>query len=201
MKRYLLAIMLVLLLWVGLAQAAKPLPYGQRPVVGREYIVNTTTFGGTSWDDNGMGYFGGVDLFRLKWGVAELGMNSAMGGLPGGTKILVRYKKRAVITVLADIGSGGCCYWQLDLHIGVARYLRVPNPAGWVGKVRITVLPGRPARLTPAAVDKVRKSIGPVASGYRPEKKLPSVRRRCEGARFNSNHAGLGCTSIRRSAH
>lgn len=161
MKRYPLAIMLVLLLWVGVAQAAKPLPYGQRPAVGREYIVNTTTFGGAG-DDNGIGYFGGVDLFRLKWGVAELGMHSALGGLPGGTKILVNYKHRSVIAVVADIGSGGCCYWQLDLHIGVARALGVPNPAGWVGKVRITVLPGRPVRLTPASVNRGIKHIGPI---------------------------------------
>ena len=195
MKRYLLAVMLILL-WVGTAQAASPLSYGERPVVGREYVVNATTFGGTSWDDNGIGYFGGIDLFRLKWGVAELGMHSAMGSLPGGTRILVRYGKRSVITVLADIG-GACCYYHIDLHIGVAQWLKVPNPAGWVGKVRIIVLSGRPSRLTPATVDRVRKTLGPVGPGYRPGKALPSVRRHCEGARFNISHAGLGCTSVR----
>lgn len=192
MKRYPLAIMLVLLLWVGVAQAAKPLPYGERPVVGREYVVNATTFGSTSWDDNGIGYFGGVDLFRLKWGVAELDMHSAMGGLPGGTRILVRYGKRSVITVLADIG-GACCYYHIDLHIGVARYLGLAQRGG-VGKVRITVLPGRPNRLTTAGMS---RGIGPVDPGYRPGKPLPSVRRHCEGARFNISHAGFGCTSVR----
>lgn len=199
MKRYLLAIMLVLPLWVGVAQAAKPLPYGERPVVGREYVVNATTFGGTSWDDNGIGYFGGTDLFRLKWGVAELGHFShpALGDLPGGTRILIRYKKRAVITVTADVGSGGCCHWQLDLHIGVAQYLNVPNPAGWVGRVRITVLPGRPATMTPATVNRGIKGIGPVGFGYQPGEPLPQVRRPCEGTRFNISHAGSGCPSVR----
>lgn len=196
MKRYLLAIMLVLPLWiVGTAEAAKPLPYGARPAVGQEYVVNATTFGSTSWDDNGIGYFGGIDLFKLKWGVAELGMHSAMGGLPGGTRILVRYGKRSVITVLADIG-GACCYYHIDLHIGVAQYLGLTQRGG-VGKVRITVLPGRPSRLTPATIERVRKTLGPVGPGYRPGEALPSVRRRCEGTRLNTNYAGIGCASVR----
>lgn len=169
MKRLLLIMAVVLMVATSTATAAPTLRFGERPVVGKEYVVNATTFGGTSYDDNGIGYFGGIDLFALKWGVAELGMHSAMGRLPGGTKILVRYKKRSVVTVLADIG-GACCYYHLDLHIGVAQYLGVPYPAGWVGKVRITVLPGRPSRLTPATVKRVRDSIGPVAFGTRPSK-------------------------------
>jgi hypothetical protein len=197
MKRYLLAIMLGLGILFGSsagATAASELPYRAKPAVGKEYVVNATTFGGTSYDDNGIGYFGGIDLFRLKWGVAELGMHSAMGGLPGGTRILVRYGKRAVITVLADIG-GACCYYHIDLHIGVAQYLHVPNPAGWVGRVRITVLPGRPATMTPATVNRGIKGIGPVGSGYQPGKPLPQVRSFYEGARFNISHAGSGYTS------
>lgn len=197
MKRYLLAIMLVLpLCLVGTAQAASPLPYGKRPVVGKEYVANATTFGGTSWDDNGIGYFGGTDLFRLKWGVAELANHSAMGGLPGGTRILVRYGKRAIITVLADIG-GACCHYHIDLHIGVAQYLRVPNPAGWVGQVRITVLPGRPATMTPATVNRGIKGIGPVGSGYRPGEPLPKVRRPCEGTVHNTYSSTRGGCPLR----
>lgn len=178
MKRLLLIMAVVLMVATPTASAVSPLGYGERPAVGRQYVVNATTFGGTSYDDNGIGFHGGVDLFALKWGVAELGYRgsgrtgTAMGGLPGGTRILIEYPrtKRRVIAVVADVGSGGCCHWQLDLHIGVAQYLRVPNPAGWVGRVRITVLPGRPNRLTPATVKRVRDSIGPVAFGTRPSK-------------------------------
>lgn len=196
MKRLLLLASIVLMVLTPPAVASPVLNYGSRPVVGKEYVVNATTFGGTSWDDNGIGYFGGTDLFQLRWGVAELANHSAMGGLPGGTRILVKYKRRAVVTVLADIG-GACCYYHIDLHIGVAQWLKVPNPAGWVGKVRITVLPGRPSRLTPATVIRVRKTLGPVGPDYRPGEKLPSVRRHCEGTRFNTSHAGSGCTGVR----
>lgn len=178
MKRLLLIVAVVLMMAAPTASAAPMLKYGERPVVGRTYVVNATTFGGTSYDDNGIGFHGGVDLFALKWGVAELGYRgsgrtgTAMGGLPGGTRILIENPrtKRRVIAVFADVGSGGCCHWQLDLHIGVAQWLQVPSPAAWVGKVRITVLPGRPSRLTPATVSRVRSTLGPVAFGTRPSK-------------------------------
>lgn len=203
MKRYPLAIMFVLaMLFPGAAHAVDKLPYGADAKVGKEYWVYATTFGGTSWDDNGIGYFGGTDLFKLKWGIAELGHFShpAMGDLPGGTRILVRYKKRAVIAITADVGSGGCCHWQLDLHIGVAQALGVPNPAGWVGEVRITVLPGRPVCMTTTAVNKGIKGLGPVSPKWKPGNPLPKVRRYYEGALLNTRHAGSGCTSVRADA-
>jgi hypothetical protein len=204
-------LLILVVVWFATAStaaAATVLKYGERPVVGKEYVVNATTFGGTPYDDNGIGFHGGVDLFALKWGVAELGYRGsgrtgkAMGGLPGGTRILISNPrtKRSVIAVFADVGGGGCCRWQLDLHIGVAQWLQVPSPAAWVGTVRITVLPGRPSRLTPATVKAVRNTLGPVAPVTRPTKKLPRDRRTCEGISLpTTNHAGDGCTSVRQS--
>ena len=102
------------------------LPYGAHAERQHHYTVRTTIFGCTSWDDNGIGFFGGVDLHRLKWGVAELGfrggsMGTAMGGIPGGTIATVTnpVNGKRVRVVFADVG-GGHNYYQLDLHCGVA---------------------------------------------------------------------------------
>jgi len=104
---------------------AKDLEYGQKPALHVRYTVTTSVFGCTSWDDNGIGFFGGIDLFDAKWVVAELGFHggstgTAMGGLAGGTYLQVTYRHKSAIVVVGDVG-GGHNHYQLDLHCGVAR--------------------------------------------------------------------------------
>jgi hypothetical protein len=112
---------------VGGAFAHQSLGYGEHATPQKTYSVRTTLFGCTSWDDNGIGFYGGVNLNELKWAVAELGYRggatgTAMGGIPGGTIAIVTNPKTGIgaRVVFADVG-GGHNYYQLDLQCNVAR--------------------------------------------------------------------------------
>ena len=137
------AILLTMMVLATPASAAPRLPYGANATPDRPYSVLTTTYGCTTWDDNGIGFHGGVDLHRLRWGVAELGWHggrtgTALGGIPGGTLATVTHGKRSVNVVFADVGHGGH-KWQLDLHCGVARALGIRNPTYWTGTVTLRI--------------------------------------------------------------
>jgi hypothetical protein len=128
--------------------------------------VVTSVFGCTTWDDNGIGFFGGIDLFKAKWVVAELGFRGgytgkAMGGLPGGTYLRVSYGRRSAIVVVGDVG-GGYNHYQLDLHCGVARHLGVLNNPNFREIVRVERLPRKPVRLTPTLVSRGIPGVGAV---------------------------------------
>lgn len=140
------------------------LSYGELPKHGKTYTVVTSVFGCTSWDDNGIGYYGGIDLFKAKWVVAELGMGSALGGLGGGAYLKVSYGNRAAVVVTGDIGSGHNHY-QLDLHCGVARHLGVLNNPNFREIVRIERLPRKAVRLTPWLVNRGIPAVGAVQVG------------------------------------
>lgn len=141
---------------------ARTLPYGAKPETDRFYNVRTTIYG--CWgDDNGIGFHGGINLWQLKWGVAELGWRggntgTALGGIPGGTIATIRHPKtrRMVNVVFADVG-GGHNYYQLDLHCGVAKAIGLSD----TGTVQIAIRNKR-IRLTPARVEHGYKILGPV---------------------------------------
>lgn len=141
---------------------ARTLPYGAKPETDRFYNVRTTIYG--CWgDDNGIGFHGGIDLWQLKWGVAELGWRggntgTALGGIPGGTIATIRHPKtrRMVNVVFADVG-GGHNYYQLDLHCGVAKAIGLSD----TGTVQIAIRNKR-IRLTNAGIKRGYKILGPV---------------------------------------
>lgn len=141
---------------------ARTLPYGAKPETDRFYSVRTTLYG-CSGDDNGIGFHGGIDLWKLKWGVAELGYQggntgTALGGIPGGTIATIRHPKthRMVNVVFADVG-GGHNYYQLDLHCGVAKAIGLND----TGTIQIAIRNKR-IRLTPARVEHGYNILGPV---------------------------------------
>ncbi len=86
-------------------------------------------------DDNGIGYYGGVALHN-RVSFAELSNNpdsgspdwSALGGLPGGTRVEIKYKGRCLIAEKLDVGTGGYgiqgkkraldLWWQTARSIG-----------------------------------------------------------------------------------
>lgn len=163
MRRLTLLFILFAFVLPGSANA-KMLSYGEWPKAGRTYTVVTSVFGCTSWDDNGIGYYGGIDLFKAKWVVAELGGGTALGGLAGGTYLQVSYKKRSAVVVVGDIG-GGYNHYQLDLHCGVARYLGVLNDPNFREIVCIKRLSRKPVRLSSWLVNRGIPNVGAVKVG------------------------------------
>lgn len=165
MKRALILLFVLFALAPSVAGAqTSQLRYGELPKIGRTYTVLTSVYGCTSWDDNGIGYYGGIDLFKAKWIVAELDMGSALGGLGGGAYLQVSYKKRSAIVVTGDIG-GGHNYYQLDLHCGVARHLGVLDDTNFREIVRVERLPRKPVRLSPWLVNRGIPGVGAVKVG------------------------------------
>ncbi len=95
-------------------------------------------------DDNGIGYYGGVPLHN-RVSFAELSNNpdsgkpdwSALGGLPGGTRVEIKYKGRCLIAEKLDVGTGGYGYqgkkraldlwWQTARSIGFTSGLDIMN--------------------------------------------------------------------------
>jgi hypothetical protein len=152
----------ILLVTIGTANAAPTLPYGANPKIDTLYNVRTTIYG--CWgDDNGIGFHGGIDLWALKWGVAELGWRggktgTALGGIPGGTIATVYNPKtrKAANVVFADVG-GGHNYYQLDLHCGVAKAIGLKD----TGTVQIAIR-NKKIRLTHNGVKRGYPLLGPV---------------------------------------
>lgn len=148
--------------------AAPTLPYGTKAETNRFYNVRTTIYG--CWgDDNGIGFHGGIDLWQLKWGVAELGYRggttaTAMGGIRGGTIATIRNPKtrRMVNVVFADVG-GGHNYYQLDLHCGVAKAIGLTD----TGTVQIAIC-DKHVTLTPDRVKRGYSILGPVRQPHTP---------------------------------
>jgi hypothetical protein len=146
----------------GNSKEVKTLPYGAKPETDRFYNVRTTLYG-CAGDDNGIGFHGGIDLWALKWGVAELGFRggktgTALGGIPGGTIATIRHPKtrRMVNVVFADVG-GGHNYYQLDLHCGVAKAIGLED----TGTIQIAIRNKR-IRLTTTGINRGYDILGPV---------------------------------------
>jgi hypothetical protein len=169
MRKILVIVTLTALsLTIATSAMAKPnrepstqLGYGETATPGKTYSVRTTLFGCTSWDDNGIGFFGGTDLFKLQWGVAELGFRggttgTAMGGIRGGTIAIVTNPATNISArvVFADVG-GGHNYYQLDLHCGVAKAIGFWD----TGRVQIRIT-NRRVNLSPRLVDHGIRGLG-----------------------------------------
>lgn len=148
--------------------APKRFVLGERPKLGVTYRVTATTFGTTSWDDNGIAYWNGkaARSREVKWLVAELGYGSGMmrlGDLPQGSRMLVTYPGscRSVVAVLGEVG-GGEVGAGIDLYDATAQALGIPDRRWFMGVVHVTLL-RRPFRLRPYQTAADLPGTGPVS--------------------------------------
>jgi len=98
------------------------------------HSTGASLFGGPGDASSGCTGYRGDNLCGWKWrSFAELGMGSAMGGLPYGARVRVMHEGRKLTLVKRDIGLGGGPVGGLprgiDLWHRAAAYLRVPGVA------------------------------------------------------------------------
>lgn len=92
--------------------------------------AGASVFGGPGDASSGCTGYRGDNLCGWKWrSFAELGMGSALGGLPYGAKIRVLYRGRKLTVVHRDVGLGGGSVggWPraIDLWWKAGAYLHV----------------------------------------------------------------------------